>query len=112
MMEPFLANFNQLFEGMAGSEVESTLEEVCDLEAAPELNAGIKMAMEFMHTLFEIFKEMHESGEVQIHASFPNIASVRLHINSQKLGTAAHLATKFLVYDGKLKDRYEYALNE
>lgn len=111
MMEPFLANFNQIFEGMAGSEVDATLEERCDLDAAPDLNPGIKMAMEFMHTLFDIFKEMHESGEVVLSASIPNIVSTRLNITSEKLGTACHLGSKFLVYDGKLKDRYEYALN-
>ena len=110
IMEPFLANFNQLFEGMAGSEVEAMLEERCNLDAAPDLNPKIKMGIEFMHTLFDIFKQMSDSGEIEFCGSIPNIASLKLNITSENLGTALHLASKFLVYDANLKDRYEYSL--
>ena len=111
IVEPFLANFNQLFEGMAGSEPDAMLEERYDLDAAPDLNEKIKMAIEFMHTLFDIFKEMSDSGEIDFHGSIPNIASLKLNITSENLGKSLHLASKFLVYDGKLKDRYEYSLS-
>ena len=110
MMEPFLANFGQLFEGMAGGEVDAMLEERCDLSVLEEgaLNEKTKMAMEFIHTLFDIFKEMNDSGEIEINGSIPNIASLNFNVRSEDLGTALHLGTK-LVYDGKYKTRYEYA---
>jgi hypothetical protein len=111
MMEPFLANFNQIFEGMAGGEVDALLEERCDLSVLEEgkLSAKSTMAMEFLHTMFDIFKEMSDSGEIEINASIPNISSMNFHIRSEGLGTALHLATKVLVYDAKMKARYEYA---
>ena len=111
MMEPFHANFSQLFEGMAGGEVDAMLEERCDLSVLEEgkLSEKTKMAMEFIHTLFDIFKEMSDSGEIEINGSIPNIASLNFNVKSEGLGTALHLATK-LVYDGKFKPRYEYAL--
>jgi hypothetical protein len=111
MMEPFLANFSQLFEGMAGGEVDAMLEERCDLSVLEEGKLGekTKKAMEFIHTLFDIFKEMSDSGEIEINGSIPNIASLNFNVKSEGLGTALHLATK-LVYDGGFKARYEYAL--
>ena len=110
MMEPFLANFGQLFEGMAGGEVDAMLEERCDLSVLEEgaLNEKTKMAMEFIHTLFDIFKEMNESGEIEFSGSIPNIASLNFNVRSVDLGTALHLGAK-LAYDGKFKPRYEYA---
>ena len=110
MMEPFLANFGQLFEGMAGGEVDAMLEERCDLSVLEEgaLNEKTKMAMEFIHTLFDIFKEMNESGEIEFSGSIPNIASLNFNVRSEDLGTALHLGAK-LAYDGKFKPRYEYA---
>lgn len=110
MLEPFLANFAQLFEGMAGSDVETMLSERIEMEEGQEnVPAHLKVAIEFMHTLFDIFGEMHESGEMELNVSFPNIASLKLNVTSEDLGTALLLATKFALYEKTIKPKYEWA---
>jgi hypothetical protein len=54
MMEPLLANFGQLFEGITGSDVETlTSERITDYDGE-NVPAYLKKAVEAQHTLFDI----------------------------------------------------------
>lgn len=64
MFEPLLANFAQLFEGMSGSDVETMLTDRIQLEEGQELDPKLKLIIEFMHTLFDVFQNMDQNGEV------------------------------------------------
>jgi len=75
-MEPFLANFNQLLEGMMGSDIETCLADRIELsEDADDSVKEIKMAIEFMHTLFEIFENMAADASAEFKLTIPNMVS-------------------------------------
>ena len=112
MMEPFLASFGQLLEGMVGSDVETMLSERIEIEEGQDIPAHLKLAIDFMHTLFDIFQEMHESGEMELNASFPNIASAKLNVTTMDLGKALILALKASVYDTKIKPKYDWIASQ
>ena len=99
MMEPFLASFSQLLEGMAGSDVETMLSDRIEIEEGTEIPAYLKQVIEFMHTLFNVLQNMHEDGEMEVNFSFPNIASAKVNVTTKDLGLALMLALKATVYD-------------
>jgi hypothetical protein len=56
MMEPLLANFGQLFEGISGSDVETLTSERITEYDGEEVPAYLKRAVEAQHTLFDILQ--------------------------------------------------------
>jgi hypothetical protein len=109
MFEPLLATFAQLFEGMSGSDVETMLIDRIELEEGQDLDSTLKLTIEFMHTLFNVFQSMAKDGEVEVNASCPNIASLNLNILSEDLGKAVLLGVRSSVYENKIKPKFTWA---
>jgi hypothetical protein len=109
MVEPLLATFAQLFEGMSGSDVETMLTDRIELEEGQELNPQLKLIIQFMHTMFDVCQNMAMDGQVLLNASFPNVASLNLDISSEDLGKAILLGLRSSVYENKIKPKYEWA---
>jgi hypothetical protein len=107
MMEPFLANFSQLFEGMAGSDVETMINDRIVMEEGQEVPAPLKQSVEACHTLFDVLQAM--DGELEINASIPNLASLKTKVKSEDLGKALLIGVKATAYDKKIKPKYEWA---
>lgn len=110
MLEPFMANFSQLFEGMIGQDVDSILNgDRIEIEEGQELTGQLKLVIEFFHTLFDVCQNMADQGEMEVNASFPNLASLQANFKSEDLGKAIHLALRSTIYDQGIKPKYEWA---
>jgi hypothetical protein len=112
MLEPFMANFSQLFEGMMGQDIDSILNgDRIEIPEGQELKAQLKWGIEFFHTLFDVCQKMAEQGEMEVNASFPNLASLQASIKSEDLGKAIHLALRSTIYDKAIKPEYEWCIS-
>lgn len=93
MAEPFLANFEQLLEGMAGSDLNTILSERIDNDVYEKIPYPSKKAeVDAYHCLLDILDNMGNS--ISITASVPNLASAQIDFTSKDIGKAATIALK------------------
>jgi len=109
MLAPLLANFAQLFEGMSGSDVDTILAGKIELvEEGEEKKQDLRSIIELIHAFYDVFQNMAQEGEVEVNASFPNVASLNLKISSEDLGKAILLGLKSSPLINGLKENYEW----
>ena len=108
MLQPLLANFAQLFEGVTGSDVETMLSDRIQMEEGVEIKSYLKLMIEFMHTIFDICEKM--AGEIELNFTFPKVAGVKLNITSEDLGKVILLLVRATMYEKKVKPKYEWTI--
>lgn len=78
MLEPFMANFSQLFEGALGQDVDTIIGERLDLseiKGDSESVKSFKKMVEMCHAILDLLEAAHEDGDIEVSAVFPKIAS-------------------------------------
>ena len=81
LLEPFLANFNQLFEGATGQDLDTVLDESNRIDVssipddAPKSLTQFKQAIDLIHAWLDLLAVAHEDGDLQVSAVWPKIAS-------------------------------------